>query len=81
MATRFAPVLDLWTVANRQVNLVEIYRMAVVTSRLRGAAHKLLVVRALVLLVKAGGESKVGKLEMPGNIQQDIVWFDITFAI
>lgn len=43
-----------------------------------GVGHELLVVRGVVFLVEAGGETKVGQLDVTAPIEKDVVGLDVT---
>lgn len=66
--------------ADGEVDRVERDRVAPVVGRLRGrraAVEQALVVRRVVLLVEAGRESKVGQLDVPVLVDQDVVRLDV----
>lgn len=76
-STRFAPVIDLRSVRDRQVDLINSYRVSV--SRLaRLVLQELLVVVVVVKLVKASGKTKIGQLDMAASVQENVVGLDIT---
>ena len=76
--SRASPVIDLGTVANRQVNLVDRNRVAVVARLVGFALEQLCVVVVVVELVEAGRETEICKLDMTAPVEKDVVWLDIS---
>lgn len=73
----FSPVIDDTSIADCQVDLVQVYRVSVGRST-RLSLEKLLVVGVVMKLVKAGRQTKVGELDVSTTVQQDVVGFDVT---
>lgn len=73
-----SPVIDLCTVADRQVDLVNSNRVAVVARLVGFALEQLCVVVVIMELVEAGRETEICKLDMTTPIKKDVVWLDIS---
>jgi hypothetical protein len=78
-SARFAPVVNLRSVRDSEIDLVNGHRVAV-SGFARLVLQKLLVVVVVVELVEAGGQTKVSQLYMTTSVQEDIVGFDITMV-
>lgn len=82
LATRLTPCVDLGTVADSELDLVEIHGLSVVSVRLVGAAcEQLLVVACVVLLVEAGRETEICQLDVAASVEKNVVGFDVTGKI
>ena len=69
LATRLTPCVDLGTVADSELDLVEVHGLSVVSVRLVGAAcEELLVVACVVLLVEAGRETEICQLDVATSV-------------
>lgn len=75
---RSTPVVNDSSVADRQIDLVEINRVAVTGLWCRLPLQKLLVVRVVVKAMEASRQSKIGKLDVSAPIKQDVVRLDVT---
>ena len=80
-AARLAPGVDVATVADGEVNLVDVDGVAIVAACIGRAFEELLVVGAFVLLVEAGRQAKVGEFDVAFAIKEDVVRFDVTTGI
>ena len=82
LTSRLAPSIDLITIADGKLNLVQSYAVAIVTrccSRCF-AVNELLVVLGIVLFVESGGQPKVGQFDVATAVKKYIVGFDVTSA-
>lgn len=77
---RFAPSIDLATVADGEVDLVKRNRVAV-PRLIRRAFQQLLVIRTFMLLMKASGETKVCKLDVSTTIKEDVIRLNVTVEV
>ena len=77
--TRFAPHVDLRAVADGKINLVERHGVAVAT--LRGPFEELLVVGVFMLSVEASAQAKVGELNVPSSVKENVVGFDVAVLL
>lgn len=74
-----APGVDLVAVGDRQLDLVDADRVAVLVDGLRAVRrHELLIVRRSVLLGEASRETEVSELNVSASVQEDIVGLDVT---
>lgn len=74
---RPTPVVDLGSVADSEVDLINGNRVTVARF-VRSSLQQLLVVVVVVQAIETGRESEIGKLDVTSAVQQDIVGFDIT---
>lgn len=75
---RFPPVVDLASIADRQIDLVECNAMPIILLGRGRSPKQLLIVRCFVLLVEASREAKVGEFQMAVLVEEDIVGLDIS---
>lgn len=66
---RSTPVVNDSSVADSQIDLVEINRVAVTRLWCRLALQKLLVVRVVMEAMKTGRQAEIGELDMSAPIQ------------
>lgn len=78
---RAPPVVDLGPVADRQVDLVDGDRVAVVARLVGLSLEELLVVVVVVQLVEAGRQAEIRQLDVAAPVEEDVVWFDISAAL
>ena len=76
-SSRLSPVIDCATIADSEVDLVEIHGIAV-SWPTRLSLEQLLVIGIVMKLVEASRQTKVSKFDMATTIQQYVVWFYIT---
>lgn len=77
---RFAPSVDLSTVADSKVDLVEGDGVAV-PRLVRRTFHQLLVIRTFVLFVEASRKTEVRKLDVSTTIKEDVIRLDVTIEV
>lgn len=76
---RFAPGIDLGTVANGQIDLIQGDGLSVFTLFLVSTAlQELLVVRIVMLFVETCRKAEVGELDVASPVKENVVRFDIT---
>lgn len=80
-ATRPPPVVDLRTVANCKVDLIDRDGVTVTSRPRRSALEKLLIVGIVMQPVETGGEAKVGELDVTATVKENVVGLDITKGI
>lgn len=80
-SSRSPPVVNLGSVADRQVNLVNGNRVSIIPRLVGLALQELLVVVVVVELVETGRQAKVGELDVAASVKQDIVWLDISAQV
>lgn len=79
LTARFAPGVDLVAVTDGELDLIDAYRLAVCSAwACAGVGHELLVVRSVVFLVEAGGETEISQLDVSTTVEKDVVGFDVT---
>jgi hypothetical protein len=76
-SSRSSPIVDLGSVANGKVDLVNGDR-ATITGAIRSALEQLLVIVVVVKTVEASGETEIGQLDVTTSVKKDIVGLDIT---
>ena len=76
-STTSSPVIDLSTVRDSQVDLVDGNRVSI-SRTVALSLEKLLVVVIVVQLVESRRKAKIGQFDVTAAIQEDIVGFDIT---
>ena len=83
LSSRFAPSVDLITVADRELDLIDVDAITVCARvGTRGfAMHELLVVGGIMFFVESGREPKVSKLDMSAFVEQNVVGFDVTAMV
>lgn len=79
LTTRLPPCVDLCAVADCQLNLVHVHRVAVVAIRLvRAASEQLLVVASVMFLVETCRQTEICQLDVTTTVQEDVVGLNIT---
>lgn len=79
LTTGFPPCVDLCSVADCQLDLVHVHRVAVVAIRLvRAASEQLLVVAGVMLLVETCGQTEICQLDVTTTVQKNVIGLDIT---
>lgn len=83
LTTGLAPAVDLCTVADRELDLIDGDRVAVVAIRgLRRVARKeLLIVGRLVFLMETGRKTEVSELNVSATVEKDVVGFNVTAVV
>ena len=75
---RSTPVVNDSSVADRQIDLVEINGVAVTRLWRRLALQKLLVIRVVMEAMEASRQAEIGELDMSATVKQDVVRLDVT---
>ena len=75
-----SPVIDNATVADSEVDLVEVYGIAICRS-VGLSLKKALVVRVIVELMETSGKTEISQFNMTASIKQDVVRFNITAIV
>lgn len=83
LTTGLAPAVDLCTVADRELDLIDGNRVAVVAIRelRRVAREELLIVGRLVFLVETGRKAEVSELDVSAAVEKDVVGFNVTAVV
>jgi hypothetical protein len=76
--SRSTPVVNDSSVANRQVDLVEINRVTITGLWRRLPLQQLLIIGVIMKAMEASRQAKIGEFDMSSPVKQDVVRFDIT---
>lgn len=75
---RSTPVVNDSSVADRQIDLVEVNRVAVTGFWRRLTLQKLLIIRVVVKAMEASRQAEICELNMSAPVKQDVVRLDVT---
>lgn len=78
-SSRSSPVVNLRSVADCEINLINGNRVSV-SGAVGAALQELLVVVVVMQAVEASGKTEIGQFDVAATIQQNVIGLDVTVS-